>query len=87
MARKVQNLSEVTARLTPDQLVGWGESCNAAGTVLNTLAALLQKRIETERKHMRLDQLTKTANPLNELLARQAKIEALEDLIDLIIDK
>lgn len=87
MARKIQYLSDVTLPLTPDQIEVWGENIKAAGTVLDSLAAYLQKQIEQERGKLTLDKLLTNAEPLNELLARQAKIEAYQKIIDLVIDK
>jgi predicted transcriptional regulator len=83
----MQHLSEITAALTQDQLEAWTDSCKTSGVVLDNLASTLMKRIDHERKHLRLDELLKASNPMNELLARQAKIEAYEEIINLVIDK
>ena len=87
MARKLEHLSEVTAAFNQDQQDAWTESCKVSGAVLDALARTLVKKVEAERKHLRLDELLKASNPVNELLARQAKIEAYEEIINLVIDK
>lgn len=87
MTRKLQYLSDITQGLDSAQLEVWNETFKQAGKVLDLLAAQLEKQIIEERKHMRLDKMMKSTNPVNELLARQAKIEALEDVINLVIDK
>lgn len=87
MARKIQHLSDITVAFTQDQQDAWNESCKVSGAVLDGLATVLSKKIDAERKHLRLDALLKSGNPINELLARQAKIEAYEEIINLVIDK
>lgn len=87
MARKIQYLNDITLPLTKDQVEVWGENVKAAGTVLDCLVTYLQKQIEQERGKLTLDKLLTTTEPLNELLARQAKIEAFQKIIDLVIDK
>lgn len=87
MARKIQHLSELTIGFSPDEQEAWGESCKASGVVLDGLAKVLGKKIDKERKAMRLDELLKSTNPEKELMARLAKVEALEEIINLVIDK
>lgn len=87
MARKLQHLSEITLALTKDQKLAWDENFKSAGVVLDHLIAWMHKHVEKERKEMTLDKLCESTQPLNVLLARQAKIEAFQEIIDLVIDK
>lgn len=87
MARKLQHLSDITLGLTQDQLDSWNENCKSSGVVLDGLVAWLEKKIHAERQEMTLDKLCANNQPMNVLLARQAKIEAFEKIIDLVIDK
>lgn len=87
MGRKIQYLSEITAAFDADQQEAWKESCDNSGAVLDGLITVLQKKIVAERKELTLDRLLESHHPDKVLLARQAKIEALEEIINLVIDK
>lgn len=87
MTRKLTNLSSIVSKLKPHERVAWDESCKNAGVVLEALITHLHTLQDRERKELTLDKLLGKAEPFNDLLARQAKVEALQDIIDLIVDK
>lgn len=87
MTRKLTNLSDIVSKFNAHERAAWDESCKNAGRVFDALTAHLQRLQDRERKELTLDKLLGKAEPLNDLLARQAKVEALQDIIDLIVDK
>lgn len=87
MTRKLTNLSDAVSKLNEHERAAWDESCKNAGRVFDALTAHLQRLQDRERKEMTLEKLLGGNEPVNILLARQAKVEALQDIIDLIVDK
>lgn len=87
MTQKLRNLSKIVASMTAEQQALWKESLSVSKPVLDTLAVYLAGRVAEVDKEMRLDAVLKTADAAATMLSLQAKKEAYQDLMSLIVDK
>lgn len=87
MTRKLQQLSKILNDLTPDEQELWKTSIQTAKPVLDVLCRVIGDKARQVDKEMRLNSLAATANPGALLLGLQAKREAYEEILNLILDK
>lgn len=87
MTQKLSNLSKVVAGMSAEQRVLWKESLHVAKPVLTVLTTYLESKVAEVEKNMRLDAVLKTGDAATTVLSLQAKKEAYQDLMSLIVDK
>jgi hypothetical protein len=87
MTQKLASLSKLVAGMDAEQRALWKESLSNSAPVLRALETLMTSKINDVEKDMRLDAVLKQADPGAAMLSLQAKKEAYQELVSLIVDK
>lgn len=87
MTQKLSNLSKIVAAMDVEQRALWKESLSNSKSVLDVLVTYMAGKIAELEKDMRLDAVLKQADPGMAMLSLQAKKEAYQELVSLIVDK